>query len=77
MQLTNTKHNPSFAGGGDSDLSLLSRHHLRGRNVPRPAAGACLLHAHSTGVYQPSPIQVNDAQLYTRMFSVMAIILVN
>jgi len=77
MQLTNTKHNPSFAGGGDSDLSLLSGYHFQGRNVPRPAAGACLLHAHSMGVYQPSPIQVNDTELYINMFSVKAIILVN
>jgi len=69
MQLANTKHNPSFAGGGDSDLSLLSRHHFRGCNVPLPAAGACLLRAHSTGVYQPSPTQVNDAQLYIHILS--------
>ena len=61
MQLTNTMHNPSFAGGWDSDLSLLSGHHFRGCNVPRPAAGACLLHVHSMGVYQPSPIQANIA----------------
>jgi hypothetical protein len=77
MQLTNTKHNPSFAGGVDSDLSLLSGYHFPGHTVPRPAAGACLLHAHSMGVYQPSPTQVKVAQLYIHMFSVKAIILVN
>ena len=77
MQLTNTKYNPSFAGGGGSDLSLSSGHHFRGCNVPRPAAGACLLHAHSMGVYQLSPTQVNVTQLYIHKFSVKAIILVN
>ena len=71
MQLTNTKHNPSFAGGGDIDLSLLSRYHFQGCNVPRPAAEACLSHVHSMGGYQPSPIQVNVARLYTyKVFSV-------
>lgn len=70
MQLTNTRHNPSFAGDADNDLSLLSRYHFQGCNVPQPVAAACLSHAHSMEVYQPSPIQVNFEKLYTNKISV-------
>jgi hypothetical protein len=67
MQSKDNGHSPSFAGGGDSDLSLSLRRHFPGCNVPQPASAACLLHVHSMEVCQVLPIRINAAQLDTHI----------